>query len=314
MERTLILYESRYGFTEYISKNLSLILGPARCCRVSEFNYDYKKFGTIVICSPVYLESVDKKIIEFVSQNAEWIKEKKVILLCTCLAKNLVENYLKPLKDILGNSVIMQSYIGGELVLNKLNSNDYEVMKNFSNENGIPLNDCKIFDQNQFVELALSIKKIKDSSNKAIDEQKLKTYVIDYIKKHNTCALATGHNESVRTTPIEYMYNDECIYIFSEGGEKFANLIVNKNVSISIFEPYKSTNKLSGMQITGVAEIVDMGSDEYISALTSRGLNIEEVILLPVALNLIKIHIKKVEFLWSGFAELGYDTKQVLNM
>jgi menaquinone-dependent protoporphyrinogen IX oxidase/uncharacterized protein YhbP (UPF0306 family) len=313
MERTLILYESKYGFTEYISKNLSLILGPARYCRVSEFKEDFKKFSAIVICTPVYLESVDKNIIEFVSKNAEWIKQKKVILLCSCLAKNLVDKYLKPLNDILGNSVCLQSYIGGELVLSKLSGEDYKLMKSFSDKTGFPLNDCKLFEKNTFVELALNIKNLKDKSSKMLNEQELKVYITDFIKNHNTCALATGHNEAIRSTPIEYIYLDECIYIVSEGGEKFANIIINQNVSISIFESYKSMSKLAGMQIAGTAEIIEIGSDEYISAMKNRGLNIEEMISLPVALNLIKVHIKKIEFLWSAFAELGYDTKQILN-
>ncbi len=313
MERTLILYESKYGFTEYIAKSLSLILGPARYCKVSEFKEDYKKFSAIVICTPVYLESVDKNIIEFVSKNAEWIKQKKVILLCSCLAKNLADKYLKPLTDILGDSVCLQSYIGGELILSKLSGEDYELMKSFSNKTGFPLNDCKLFDQNAFVELALNIKKIKDRSSKTLNERELKVYITDFIKNHNTCALGTGRNVAVRSTPIEYMFIDECIYIVSEGGEKFANIIINQNVSISIFESYRSMSKLAGMQIAGVAEIIEIESDEYISVMINRGLNIEEVISLPVALNLIKVHIKKIEFLWSGFAELGYDTKQILD-
>jgi len=31
-----------------------------------------------------------------------------------------------------------------------------------------------------------------------------------------------------------------------------------------------------------------------------------------MALNLMKIEITKIEFLWSGFSELGYDVKQIL--
>lgn len=63
----------------------------------------------------------------------------------------------------------------------------------------------------------------------------------------------------------------------------------------------------------GDAEIIDIGSDEYISVLTQRNLKYEKISALPVALNLIKINIKKIEFLWSEFAKLGYDAKQILN-
>jgi hypothetical protein len=64
-------------------------------------------------------------------------------------------------------------------------------------------------------------------------------------------------------------------------------------------------NKLGGMQIMGTAEIIDIGSEEYISVLAQKQLKFEKIVSLPVALNLIKININKIEFLWSGFAELG---------
>lgn len=74
----------------------------------------------------------------------------------------------------------------------------------------------------------------------------------DFIKKHNTCAMATGHDERVRATPLE-----------------------------------------------------------YISVLTQKGLNYSNITALPVNLNMIKINIKKIEFLWSQFDKLGYDKKQI---
>lgn len=229
--------------------------------------------------------NIDPKIIEFVTNNVNWLRQKKVILLCSCLVQNRAEQYLMPIKNILGQSVVFQSSI---------------------------VNDFKLFDKNKFAKLALSIKEIKDMGNKIIEEQELKSYIKDFIKNHNTCTLATGHDESVRATPIEYIFIDECIYILSEGGEKFSNILLNPNVSIAIYDTFKNMNELSGMQIKGAAEIIDIGSDEYISVLTHKNLKYDNIIELPIALNLIKINIRKIEFLWSGFAKLGYDTKQIL--
>ncbi|PYG89952.1 menaquinone-dependent protoporphyrinogen IX oxidase [Ruminiclostridium sufflavum DSM 19573] len=312
MERTLILYESRYGLTERISKGLSLILGPAKYCRPLEFNGSFNNFGTIVICTPVYLESVDENIYKYVLKNADLIKQKKVILICSCLAEDMAGKYLKPLKDILGQSVILETSLGGELIPDKLNSQDYELIKKFSAAAGFPLKDRKSFEMKKLVKLALDIRRLKDKELKLVPEEELKTYISNFIKKHNSCALATGYDDAVRNTPMEYMYIDDCIYIFSEGGEKFSNLLLNPKVSITIYDAYRGMNKLGGIQISGVSEIIDTGCDEYIYAFKQRGLNIEKIVSLPVALNLIKINISKVEFLWSGFVELGYDIKQVL--
>jgi menaquinone-dependent protoporphyrinogen IX oxidase len=311
MEKTLILYESKYGFTEKVAKWLSLILGPAKCCKTSEFKGDGYTFQNVVICTPIYAESAHPKIIEFALSNADWLRKGKVILICTCLAKNMEDKYLKALKDIIMDGVVLQSAIGGELDVDRISSADYDLMKQFCYNTGFSLNNYKAFNKDEFAELALNIKKLKDEGEKNVNEQVLKNYIEDFIKNHNTCTLATGCDDRVRSTPIEYIFMDGFIYIISEGGEKFLNLILNPNVSICIYDPYKSMNELGGMQIMGNAEMVDIGSGEYISVLKEKSLKYENIISLPFTLNLIKVNIKKIEFLWSEFRKLGYDAKQI---
>lgn len=314
MQTTLILYESNYGFTEMVAKNLSLILGPAKYCRTSEFKGDGNSYDTIVICTPVYLEGANSKVIEYVSKNSDWIKQKKVILICTCLAINMVHQYLKPLNAILGESIVLQSAIGGRLILNKLSSSDYDLIRQFCNKTGFSFTDYDLFDMQKFIELALHIKSIKDSIAKPVEPQLLRKYIVQFITNHNTCTLATGQGDNPRATPIEYIYKDNYMYFLSEGGQKFANILLNPNVSVCIYDAYKSMKELGGMQITGTAEIIDIKSEEYISVLSYKGLNPEKISSLPVNLNLIKVHINKFEFLWSEFSKLGYSTKQILNI
>nr|WP_315024447.1 flavodoxin domain-containing protein [uncultured Aminipila sp.] len=311
MQATLILYESNYGFTEMVAKNLSLILGPAKYCRASEFRGNGNGYDNVVICTPVYSQGADCNIIEYVSKNSDWIKQKNVILICTCLAVNMAHQYLKPLNAILGESIVLQAAIGGKLILNKLSSKDYAIIKRFCSKTGFSLKDYDLFDMHKLIELALNIKKIKDHSKNPVEPQLLREYIDDFITTHNTCTLATGHGDHIRATPIEYLYKNNCIYIFSEGGEKFANILLNPNISVCIYDAYKGMSELGGMQITGTAEIIDTKTDEYLSVLSYKGLDPDKIYSLPVALNLIKIHIKKVEFLWSEFSRLGYSTKQM---
>lgn len=314
MQMTLILYESNYGFTEMVAKNLSLILGPAKCCRASEFKGDGNGYDTIVICTPVYLEGANSKIVEYVSKNSDWIKQKKVILICTCLAVNMVHQYLKPLYAVLGESIVLQSAIGGRLILNKLNSRDHDIIRQFCNKTGFSFKDYDLFDMEKFIELALHIKTIKDSSKKPVEPELLKKYIAEFITNHNTCTLATGQGDNLRATPIEYIYKDNYLYFLSEGGQKFANILLNPNVSVCIYDAFKSMNELGGMQITGTAEILDIKSEEYSSILAYKGLNPDKISSLPVALNLIKVRTSKFEFLWSEFSKLGYSTKQILRI
>lgn len=282
MDRTLILYESKYGYTEKIVKKLALILGPAKSCRVTEFIGNSSDYEMVVICTPVYFEFIDGKVLEFVSSNIGWLKEKKIILLCTCPLENMINRYLEPLFKILGDSIVSSAAI----------KNDHDDIK--------------------FIKLALDIKCLKEEGKNIVEEQTLREQIDEFIERHNTCTLATGHDGHIRATPIEYIYKNRALYILSEGGEKFANILINPNVSLCIYDPYKSMNELAGMQITGLSEIINIGCDEYVSALEKKGINLEKILSLPVTLNMIKISIQKIEFLCSEFSRQGYDTKQIL--
>jgi hypothetical protein len=101
-------------------------------------------------------------------------------------------------------------------------------------------------------------------------------------------------------------------YILSEGGEKFANILRNPKVSLCIYNEYQGMNELGGIQITGSAELVGTGTGEYTSVLNKKGLDLDKINKLPISLNMIKITISKMEFLWSEFAKMGYDVKQIL--
>jgi len=297
MVKTLILYESRYGSTEKISKDLALILGPAKICRVSEFSGKINDFEFVVICSPVYYEVIDEGILAFVRVNAGVLSQKKVALLCVCMAENMAEHYLEPIRSLLGESVVLQSAARGE---------------GFNKKTGTSSCSLSQSDKSSFVELAIRIKALKDETKERIGEELLKRHAEDFLMNHNTCILATGQCDRVRATPIEYMYIDGYIYMISEGGEKFANIIMNPNVSIGICDPYKDMSELAGMQISGIAELIGIGSEEYKTVLGKRKLDYEKILSLPMALNMLKIEISKIEFLWSGFGKSGFDVKQIL--
>lgn len=315
MIKTLIIYESKYGFTEKIAKQISLVMGPAKYCRTSEFKEKYiNDFQVLVICTPIYLEAVDSGILQFVTKNYHWITKKKVMLICTCLLENGEDRYFKPLKEILGDSVVLSASFGGELIINNLSTPDYKLIKQFYSNMGFEVKDYKVFHKNKFTQLLLDMKEIKDEGTAPIEGKLLIHHIDEFIKSHNTCTLATGSESRVRVTPIEYGYINRSLYIISEGGEKFLNLLLNPNVSVCIYDSYKSMSELGGMQITGTAELIDIGTKEYHSVLKEKGLSYDKLINLDVSLNLIKINIKKVEFLWSGFSKLGYDVKQIYNV
>ena len=197
MIKTLIIYSSKYGFTKSLAEDTALILGPAKCIPISQLNRQNENFDFFVLCAPVYLEKLEYSTLESILQN-EWLKQKKVALVCTCLNVKDKERYLQPLNEILGSSLVYSEAIE------------------------------ESFNKERFIETILTIKRIKDEGARIIEENSLKHYIEDFINTHNTCSLSTGYGDRIRSTPIEYLYKDETFYILSEGGEKFANILLNQ--------------------------------------------------------------------------------------
>lgn len=154
--------------------------------------------------------------------------------------------------------------------------------------------------------------KVKDSESIRMNRQELLQVVKEYINANNTCALATGAGTFIRCTPIEYTYHENAFWMFSEGGEKFIGLENNKNVCLAIFDKYEGFGKLKGMQVTGVAEIIEPFSKEYMAAAEYRKIPVDVLKSLKEPMNLIKVVPKKIEFLNSDFKKDGVANRQAI--
>jgi menaquinone-dependent protoporphyrinogen IX oxidase/nitroimidazol reductase NimA-like FMN-containing flavoprotein (pyridoxamine 5'-phosphate oxidase superfamily) len=312
MIKTLVLYSSKYGSTRDAAKIIALINGPAMYCTVDEFNPEYKEFENIIIGSPLLQEKLEPTIIEFVKKNRDWLKDKAVSLFCTCLNKNGGLEQLRSLEELIEIKTVSMKAIGGRLVIDQLDETDYELIKNFLETVKLPFEDMDFYNAEEIIKYALNIKHLLEKNFVKLEDKKLKTAIDEFLSSHNTCTLATCHLDSVRATPIEYNYYNSIIYLLSEGGEKFANLLLNKNVSVSVYEDFDKMNNLKGMQITGHASLIE-DDEEFNSVLEFKGLNMKFIKSMPLKMNMIKIVPDKIEFLNSKFKDDGYNAKQIYN-
>jgi len=153
----------------------------------------------------------------------------------------------------------------------------------------------------------------KDAIGKKLSREALLAAMEEYIQSNNTCALATGSGTFVRCTPIEYSYHDSSFWMFSEGGLKFFALERNENVCLAIYDPYDGFGKLDGMQVTGMAEIVEPFCNEYLKAATFKKIPLQVLKKLPSPMHLIKMTPKHIDFLHSAFREQGFNARQALD-
>lgn len=152
----------------------------------------------------------------------------------------------------------------------------------------------------------------KDENAVRMDDNVLLARMEKFIKEHNTCALATGCGDFVRCTPIEYNYKDGRFWLLSEGGLKFLGLEGNKNVCLAIYDSYTGFGQVSGMQVTGTAELVEPWTNEYIDLLEFKKIPVQNMKKHSVTLYLIKITPNRIDFLCSEFKKLGFDPRQHL--
>nr|WP_288825413.1 flavodoxin domain-containing protein [uncultured Clostridium sp.] len=312
MKNTLVLYESRYGFTKMAAEQAALVLGPGKCMRLSEFQDNGQQWNLVVLLVPVYHEKLEQEAVLCIKNNLDWLKTKKIVLFCTCLAREYAKKYLKPVSELLGSCVVFQDAVAGNLVLSRLNKEDRKETAAFFHSAGLKEQDYLSFDQEWYIETLLGIKEWKDTPVIAMDEKKILEFCEEFLLNHDTCSLSTGYGNRIRATPVEYRYKNGFLFILSEGGEKFANILLNPNVSAAVFNEFQGMNRLRGMQIKGTAEIIETGSEEYRDFLDMRNLKYENVMKLPSKLHLIRIRICRIEFLWSGFRDMGVDVKQIL--
>ena len=308
MNKTLVVYQTKYGSTKAIAQKLAFILGPAAAIVPSEFNEKYMDFDTVVIGSPIYGEQIAEEIREFIQNNADWLKKKKIALFTVSLSHSS-ERSFSDMLDLLGDSVVWHGTFGGVYDPEGMDENDFQAMEQFSKVTGF----CNAYkncpDEKSFVEKAVTMKRVLKNTL-SMPRDQAKDYVEKFLLSHNTCTLCTGHDCEVRATPIEYMYLDEALYFFTEGGEKFAHLLVNPRVSVALYDNYAGFRKLGGLQMNGTAEIIRSESEEYTKIASKKGLNTAKLQSLPVALHLIKVQIHSCEFLSSEIGRAGYEVRQ----
>ena len=310
MNKTLIVYQSKYGSTKTIAQKLALILGPAVAITPSELNEKLKDSNNVVIGSPIYNEQILNEIREFIQSNLEWLKTKKIALFTVSLSPSSEKSFSDFCK-LLGDSVVWQGTFGGIYDPASVDENDFQAMERFSKITGFSNAYKNAAEETLLIEKGLEIKRLLKNTL-SMPQDKLKKEVEEFLLSHNTCTLCTGHDNEVRATPIEYMYLDKALYFFTEGGEKCAHILVNPNVSVAVYDSYEGFQKLGGLQITGTAEIICEESEEYIRAASKKGLDAAKLKALPAALNMIRVNLDSCEFLSSKIGRDGYEARQTL--
>ena len=135
-----------------------------------------------------------------------------------------------------------------------------------------------------------------------------------FLMSHNTCALACGAGDFVRCTPLEYVWRDGAIWIFTEGGLKFHALKENRNVCLAVFEPSYEFGRLESVQVTGTAEVVDPMSEKFSRAAAEKKLTGEKLEQMRTKLHLIEVTPTRIDYLCSTLRKRGFGVRQWIEL
>lgn len=164
---------------------------------------------------------------------------------------------------------------------------------------------------NEQYDQAVTFWERKSAGEKKCDRTALYKWIDGFLSSHKVLALATGTNDFIRCTPLEYSWHDNALWIFTEGGLKFKALRENRHVSAAVFDADVSLNSLKSLQIEAIVEMVEPFSEEYNNAVKSMKISLEALQKLAEPMWLLKIIPSEITCLNSDFKKNGFGSRQM---
>ncbi len=135
----------------------------------------------------------------------------------------------------------------------------------------------------------------------------------EHLRANNVCALTSGPTVGFRTIPIEYDWDGTTLAFMSEGGEKFARMVLQPEVSLALADRYTGFATLRGTQVTGNARLLEEGDPRVLAMVTRKGISREQIAALPCRMNFFLVEPTRIEHIDAEAAKAaGYDARQVI--
>jgi len=159
-------------------------------------------------------------------------------------------------------------------------------------------------DLNEVIKKEQNLASMLPTKPRKLTKEELGREILQFIRKHKICTLATCSENIPRSTPVRYLSKRMTIYVFAEGGGKMENLRKNPNISLSIYGAYKGFASVKGLQMWGKAEIIEQKEKEKFAEAqklweTQKRKDIDQSIrsTIPSVMKALKITIEKARYL-----------------
>lgn len=313
IKTTMIIYESHYGNAKKAAMMLGTIIGNTKVYPVDEAP-DPIDYNNLIVVFGFYGPGTAASTITYLQRVKDQIGEKPMAVVGIGLAESDLPGFCEKIRDAARGKEFEMFFAKGELRISELTDVERKQLERFFKKLGIQLENKDNFATAAVAKIAGELAMRFRTTETPMPKDRLKEKIEEFIKSHNTMALATGKDDWVRCTSLEYIYLNEMFYIITEGGLKYQGLWQNKNISAAIYDAYHTMANLKGLQITGKAAFVEIMSDEYQQVFSERHVSLKKLDQLTMNLYLIRISPVKYEMLNSDFKKDGFDTKQILEL
>ena len=142
----------------------------------------------------------------------------------------------------------------------------------------------------------------------------LEQHLIEFIKSHNVCVVATAKDNIPRATSLEYEAEGITLYIMADQGRKLENMRANPQISAAIHDPLHGWLTVKGIQITAPAKLLTDSDPEYAGAwkiFNRANAGKDGWDIPPKGRTLLMIEPQKIELIETALREKGYKMRQV---
>ena len=192
MLNTLIIYEGKHGTSKKAAESVAYIFGNTKCCSVEKAPENLEYYQNIIFVFGFYAYDTAKMIKSYVNEFKEQISNKKIGMIGVGISNFDFQKQLDEFAILLKRTEDISEFLEGELRLNKLSKEDYNLVEMFSKKIGMPFKDCGNFKTENVIAVAEKFIKIMKIPDLKMPNNLLQKEIEEFIIKHNTCALATG--------------------------------------------------------------------------------------------------------------------------
>ena len=192
--------------TERVATAIGHIVGNVRICEIAEAPSDISMYDGFCFIFNFYGALTAGKTKSFLNTRKEQLIGKRIAFVGLGFSDKGFTKYV----------VDMEFALGGDLSITGM----------------------FIENEKTTTEVGYQIAKKLREPVRRMDEAELMAEVGNFIENHNVLVMATGTDDFVRATPLEYIYRNGVFYVITEGGLKFRSILENGNASVTIFDPF----------------------------------------------------------------------------